>query len=515
MAISLILPIAIFIFALILRYYFFSGFILGDDPQEFALCQHVLNHGAILEDQLHLRFGVWFFNVISFMLLGVSEFSFFLPTVLMSASIPVICYFLLTNWGYSKKNSFLSGLFVASAPFEIFIGGLRANDLIFTWLIALAFLSFFIFKKKPILQGESVAFFLWFAFYVKLWLVYLFPIILIYYLFKYLKKKEWKSGLSFFSASAILHSITAIIWKFHIDMFLPFLVEHPPSYPRPTEQLINLFQVYPGYILYGAEFGNTLFGFIPYLLIILLTLKLIISLYPKRFLSEFRFDKFDYYLLGFYGSFFLFLNFFPNTFVFDQYYSIFRIFRYLTPISFPMAIHLAKLLIDLGKAYFKDVKFKKYAILIIFVLIISVNIIQAEETTRPGRIYRNNILEVVDDIRKESPEAIVLDSWPSIFLEFAYLGDMDLEVNVLHLKYTPADYENWLREEQYNFKEGTMLITSLSSYVYYGCRSCGFVLHQFENELDPGWKVYKEYGTLSYLPIPEKVIVYVWEPELS
>lgn len=49
----------------------------------------------------------------------------------------------------------------------------------------------------------------------------------------------------------------------------------------------------------------------------------------------------------YYVSFFLLLNFFPNNYKFDQYYSAPRIFRYLAPLSFPMSLHVGKMLLDL------------------------------------------------------------------------------------------------------------------------------------------------------------------------
>ena len=46
--------------------------------------------------------------------------------------------------------------------------------------------------------------------------------------------------------------------------------------------------------------------------------------------------------------FFLLLNFFPNNFTFDRYYSVPRIFRYLAPLSYGLSLLAARLVLDVG-----------------------------------------------------------------------------------------------------------------------------------------------------------------------
>ena len=64
-----------------------------------------------------------------------------------------------------------------------------------------------------------------------------------------------------------------------------------------------------------------------------------------------RLDRADRLLLGFWGIVFLLIEFFPNGFTFDRYYTVPRIFRYLAPISFPVALHAAKLLLDVTRGW--------------------------------------------------------------------------------------------------------------------------------------------------------------------
>jgi hypothetical protein len=518
--IRMLIPVLLFIFAFSLRYYYFTGFILGDDVQEFAASNYIINNYPVLTDPFHLRFGVWIFNVIFFKLLGVSEFSFFLPTFLMSSSLVVVGYYILAQ-KYTWKESILASIFLASAPFEILIGVVRANDLIFTWLLALGFLSLIYFEKMPYIQGILVAFFLWFAFYVKLWVVFLFPVIGIYYLYEIVKNRNWQGAKSFIIYSILLHGITGIIWKIKIGMFFPFTKYHSATYPVPQEEILNIFKIYPRWIFEGSEFGTTLFGYIPYLLLVLLSAKIILLKYSKKLSKTLRFDKLDVYLLAFYCSFFLLLNFFPNTFKFDQYYSAPRIFRYLAPISFPMTLHLAKLISDFSRLLLDNTKFhsetliKKYAIIILFLLLISVNIYQADEATKPGQIYRRNLFSIIDDVKEKSPPQLISESWLNFFLREVYLKKPEYNISIIPIYNTHAarDYEIWLAQNQNNLKEGTMMITGLGGYLHYGCHGCGPRLEQFDDDLDPGWKLYREYETLSYLPTPEPARLWVWEPQ--
>jgi len=504
-----LIPAIIFLFSLLLRDVLFNGFVLGDDPQEMSASVYMMANPPDLHDAFHIRFGVWLYNAAFFNLLGVSEFSFFLPTLLMSASFAVIGYFLLLRWGYGELNSFLAGILIASAPFEVLIGVVRANDLIFSWFLALGFLSFVMLEKKPILQGVLVATFLWLAFYVKLWVIYLLPPLFLYYLYWFVKKREWKGPLSFALVTLLLHGAMGLYFQRNIGTFFPFFAEHSATYPVESSSLVWLFSLYPQAVFVGSQFGTTLFGCIPYLLVFLLSVKLLLMFVKPK--SKFAgFDKWDLYMIAFYISFFLLLEFFPNTFVFDQYYSAPRIFRYLAPISFPMTLHLAKLVLDTGKTRLFPPSMKKYGPAILLGLLMFVNIVQAGDATSPGRSYRSALLSVLRDIKTLSPTKVICESWLKYFMEEVYLKGTGISV-VSAPDYTidtAPKYESWIRNAAPSIDDGTVLVTGLGSYVHYGCLGCGFRLALFANPLDPSWKLYSTYN-LSYLDPPEPARVWV------
>jgi len=518
---SISIPLTILIFAIILRILFFSGFILCDDIQEISTSIYVLENGPDLNDQFQLRFGGWLFNVFFFKLLGISELSFFVPTILISSLLSLVGYFLLKYWSYSKYQAFLGALLVASAPFEVLIGTLRANDLIFSFLLILGLFFFLIYEKRPVLQGALTGFLLWFAFYTKIWVLYSIPLLFGYYLIRIIKKR-WHGGLSFFMVSFFLHATSCCIWKLKLGSFLPFIENHAATYPIFTQDLLDLFEVYPKMIFHGSHLNTTFFGFIPYLLIFLILVKIILMKFSKRLHGLLKIDRLDIVLFMFYTSFFLFLNFFPNTFKFDQYYSVPRIFRYLTPLSFPMTLHLSKLVIDLvvaikGVSLLKSNRLiKKYVLSGVFFILIVLNIFQVNEATRPGRIYRNVLTSVVEDIRQESPPAVLVESWVSYFIRNIYLKDLE-EIEVVYIDdiYDAVDYEKWLQCNQDKLLDGTVMITGIGSCVHYGGYNDGFILKEFEDRLNSNWVLLKEYGTRSYLPEAESVGLWRWKQDVS
>lgn len=551
-----ILPLIVFVFSFFLRRYFFCGFILGDDLEELHLIKHIYKYGPGFQGHLQYRFGLWCFNVIAFKLFGISEFSFFLPTWVMSSSLAVAGYFILIrekqlancswqksvgNWqtavgknqltcGKDKRNklngqnegnltnhtqngyflAFLASLFIASAPFEILIGTIRANDLILSWFLVLSFLFFVIFESRSVIQGILIAIFLWLAFYTKLWAIYFLPAISFFYLFKLIKNREWKGVTSFTISSLVVHIITCVYWKIKIGLFIPFLNKFSATYPVAIQDLKRTFWFYPEMILNGSEFGTTLFGSIPYILFFLLICKFTVYFASKRLIA--RFDKFDIYLSVYYGSFFILLNFFPNSFKFDQYYSAPRIFRYMAPISFPMTLHIAKLTIELIM-YIKLFKWENgifklraYICFTIFVLLIILNIYQTNNATRPGKTYRRALLSILEDIKIQSPPIVISEAWLSSFLREIYLRSYGGKISIppIHNTHNAVDYELWLLNNQNKFPDGTMLISGIGSYLYYGAHHCGFRLARFNDKLSNNWQLSKEYEMLDYLTVPEK-----------
>src|SRR3989442_10832675 len=260
-----VLPAAILAWACALRVMLFSGFVLCDDRQELWTALHVFAHGPVWSDQFQLRFGTWLFNVAAFKLFGISEFAFFVPTVLMSASLSVVGYAILLRWGYALLPAFAAALMIAAAPFEILMGTVHANDVILAWVVGLAVDALAVLDERPVYQGLAVALFGWLGFYVKLWVVYFLPALGIHYLVEAWRRGRWRGGVVFALASLVLHGATCAFWKRRTGYWLPFIWYHAATYPVEPGDLARVLRIYPDQLLHGSELGTTLFGSVPYL----------------------------------------------------------------------------------------------------------------------------------------------------------------------------------------------------------------------------------------------------------
>src|SRR5262245_12456587 len=490
---QLLLAVLVFAVGFAVRWYFLCGPILGDDYEEFSVIQYVVGHPPLWYDQLHLRFVGWLPNYLAFLLFGVSETTFLLPSVLVSSSFGVLAYALLLRWNRGTFAALLGALFVASAPFEVVLGTMRANDVFLEWLLALGFTLLVFLEERPVLQGVSVAACLWLGFYVKLWALYAIPPLALYYVIG----RRWRAGLAFVVASGVLHGATCLVWKAKLGTYVPFIASHAATYVVKPDEMRRFLLEYPSLMFRGTrEFGTTLFGVVPWLLVVLLLVKLVAS--ARR--TPLRFGRPDALLLGFYGTFFLLLEFFPNAFKLDAYYSVPRIFRYLAPLSFPLTLHVASMLLDVAAQWRPGV-----AAPVLFASLLVVNLHQDAVATGPGRVYRENLMAVVRDVREAGPPELVaeltLARW---FRELYFDPDRDsTEVVVPYGTYPAQAYERLLRDREPSLPRRTMLVTGLGSYVHYGAHMDGFRLRWFDQPLPPSWKLVKEYGALSYLPRPE------------
>jgi hypothetical protein len=238
-------------------------------------------------------------------------------------------------------------------------------------------------------------------------------------------------------------------------------------------------------------------------LIVLLTVKILGSL-VRRLPAPLRLDRGDRLLVALWGSFFFLLEFFPNGFQFDAYYSVPRIFRYLAPISFPIALHAAKCVLDVTRLRLPSIRSNVVAVGVVVPLLV-LYVSQAMQATGPSHTYRAALQAVLHDVQHIDPPALVAESVVASYLRDLYLdpNEQRTRVHILHTEHAATDYERWLEANQSSLPDGTLLITGLASFVHYGAHIDGFRLEWFEHPLSPEWKLVREYGVLSYLPRPE------------
>ena len=503
-------PLALVLLAGMLRLRFHAGFILGDDLEEFELVRSLVQDGPSFEGHLRYRFPMWVFNYLAELGLGNHEAAFFLPTWLLSSLLPVLAYATLRAAGYGLAGSLFAGAFVALSPFEVLIGALRANDLFVEFFLACAFFCFVRFEQAPRTQGASVALALWLAFYAKLWSLFLYPVVGIYYLLRLLRQRDARGLVAFVATSGLLHAAACAFWRVETGTWVPFLEHLSATYPVPADQLGALFLDYPREIFVGSEHGNTLFGLVPHFLLGALALKALGSRVPALAARAPRIaaDRQDVWLLCSCLVFFGLLEFFPNNFTFDHYYSVPRIFRYLAPLSFGLSLLAAKLLLDLGPLVPARFGLRRVAALVVLVLLAAGTL----DAVGPGRSHHARVAAIREELRSTCPPLVLLDGWQARFFREVHLREACPQTVVGSPQQTlqARDYARWLRELEPRLPSGAMLVTGLSQFVYYACLTCGAQLALFEAALDPHWVLVRELEPLRFGAAPEPVRLWRW-----
>jgi hypothetical protein len=476
--------VGLFVTAFVVRWWLLSGLILGDDGQEFGLLQQVVASGPDFRDQLQVRFGGWLPNYVVALLFGITETTVLLPTWILSSAMSLLAYALLVRWGYGTRRAFLGGLLVATAPFEVVLGTLRTNDLYLGGALALGFLALVLYEDRPVRQGVLVAIALWYGFYVKLFAVYALPALGLYAL----AGRRWRAAKAFVATSVVLHAATILYWRLSLGTYTPFVSTHAANYPVQAKDLPLEWARYVRMIFVGSEFSTTLFGIVPYVLIALLVVQAVRG----------RLDRADRLLLGFWGLFFLFLEFFPAGFALDAYYTVPRIFRYLAPISFPIALHAAKLVLEVTRDR------PSAAPLVVGALLV-LNLYQSWDATEPGRVHRAILQRVVPAIEQLAPPRVVAETTMGYWLRALYLDPERVETEVVMPPniYVATECEKWIRDSEANWPTGTLLLTGFGNYVHYGAHTQGLRLAWFDAPLDDRWELVGDYGMVSYLPRPE------------
>jgi Tfp pilus assembly protein PilF len=257
-----------------------------------------------------------------------------------------------------------------------------------------------------------------------------------------------------------------------------------------AKELLIEWARYPYMIFVGSyEFRTTLFGVTPWVLAVLLAVRA-----ARR-----RLDRPDRLLLGFWGIFLLLLEFFPNGFTLDAYYTVPRIFRYLAPISFPVALHAAKLVLDVTRTW------RPMRAVLVVVPLLGVQLLGGVDATLPGRIHRDLLFRVVRSIERLAPPAVVAESTLGYWLDSLYLDRAAVETRVVTPPeiYVPAECERWIAASAPTWPTGTVLVTGLGNYVHYGAHAQGLRLAWFDAPLDDRWTLVDDVGVASYLPRPE------------
>jgi hypothetical protein len=262
---SVLPPVALFAVCLAVRVILECGFVMGDDMAVVAISD--VQSGGIrwIREQVNLRFGVWAPYLLSFKLFGTGELGFFTPSWFVSSSFASGAYLLMRRWKYSLAAAIFAGLFVGLAPFEVLIGTTLANDVFLAAVFAYGLLVWQYRDAVPKLAGVLLGVLLWFGFFNKAWVIYLFPFLGVEFLRDSFRGRRFGFWGCLIVVTIVLHAAAAWSYMRTLGDPFPLLKLLPAHYPVPRAQLAQLLLTYPYHIFVGDwDSRTTLFGIVPY-----------------------------------------------------------------------------------------------------------------------------------------------------------------------------------------------------------------------------------------------------------
>lgn len=141
----LIMAIVVMV-AIIIRFCFFIGFGLGDDPIYAMVVNNIMYGGFkaldlnyIMNYRIGLYLPIWLF----FKVFGLSDFSFVLYPLLASLGSIVVIYFIGKEL-FNKETGIIAAILMAFCPFDAVFASTMTIDIVGSFFVAL---SFFLFLK--------------------------------------------------------------------------------------------------------------------------------------------------------------------------------------------------------------------------------------------------------------------------------------------------------------------------------------------------------------------------------
>jgi hypothetical protein len=500
-----VLPcVGLFAVCLVVRMILECGFVMGDDMAVVAISDVQSTSFHWIREQVNLRFGVWAPYILSFRIFGDGELGFFVPSWVVSSSFASVAYLLLRRWGYSLAGALFGGLFVGLSPFEVLIGSSMANDIFLAAAFVYAFLVWQYRDEVPKLAGVLIGVLLWFGFFNKAWVIYVFPFLGLEFLRDSFRGRRLGFWVCFVVVSIVLHAAAAWSYMRQLGDPFPLLKLLPAHYPVPLTELRRVLLLYPNQILFGEpDKQTTLFGIVPYVFLIAFAAALVLR-GPRAVLLR---DRASLELLIMSVGIFLLINFVPNYYSLTEYHSAPRIFRYLTPISFFLSLYAAKLLLDLAP------RVPAVVAALCATALLAANVAGALRATAPGRQNRRIVQDIVATVAAHCPPELVIDAWQGWFFQRLYLKHTCPKTVVRGISV------RWLNDEvaeqafhdaEAHVPEGSMLVTGFGSYVYYPCLACRIDLDTMKTPMSKQWELVRDIGQVTFRPDPLDVKVWRW-----
>ena len=383
----------IIILALIIRVIFFSGFVLGDDPNYADDARTILDGSyPPLCDLCVFSFRPVLLYSISLSLkwLGWSEFNFVLP-ILLSSLICIYLIYKLAEMLFDKNTGLLAALLLSIYPLDVVHATTMSNDIMLSMLVALSMLlvlkGFKSTKRTSPLCFAAAGAVLGIAAGVKIIAIPAIGLFFLILLWCIGEEKRFNKGtVLFIIAWALVQVIFSATYYFktgdffaHIHAELIFNKKFNPSgFMNTASSLKNALLFYPKYMLCLQAEGHPDYEFYPYGFV-----------YPVFLLGTLFFirkrDRKAVIPLVWFTYLFLMMEFAPLR-ISPYYQPIHRLVRFLSIISIPTLLVVAYFL---KQVYRERGAGKALALLLMAGLVVT----SLHQTYRKSYCYRDSMAD--------------------------------------------------------------------------------------------------------------------------
>ena len=339
--------ILLLLLGIIIRIYFFSGFVLGDDPTYAQYVSLILKGNYPKIDEFAVfacRPVLLFVTAIPVYLFGWQEWSFVLP-ILIAALFNITIIYLAGNRLHSPLAGILGALAYLIFPLDAVNATTYSNDILLsTFIWGGGFLLLFSYKK---FHQKKFLFFTFFSGFIvgaavgiklnALVAVVLFLGVLAFTLWKQLRKGAYKTLMVWFVGWLIANLLLCLFFLYlcgdffaHYHIEKRFNITHKPSGFIPEASSLKSFLlVYPKLMLGIGKEGHSGYFFLPYGYVFLFFLCCL----PFAFSRHFKASRLPIAL----SLFYLFVMEFAPLKLLPHYIPIHRLPRFLHIASMPAA----------------------------------------------------------------------------------------------------------------------------------------------------------------------------------
>jgi 4-amino-4-deoxy-L-arabinose transferase-like glycosyltransferase len=315
----------ILFFALLVRLFLFSGDGLGDDANYFASYYRIYHDHRLIGWDYDYRVFFWLPILFLWHLFGITEYSWILYITLCSIGTVALTFLILREW-YGETAGVIGAALMAVNPFDVAFSTMFAVDIPMTFFMGLSLLLFIRARKKQysalLFSLSAIALFMGFS--TKMLAFFMLPV---FGIFMFLDHKNLRKYFSFWIVLTILMaSYLGVVYGLTGD----FLAHFHAQQESGGYGLLNTYRLldYPVQMFWKPQYDRFFHGFYFHLA----GLCLILCLWHRKEALQPLIYLFVVFVL---------MEFLPHKYENGHFYTVQRIYRYLSPLVLPCVLFVS------------------------------------------------------------------------------------------------------------------------------------------------------------------------------